>query len=135
MWESSFRWSFRPNSACGSKETMIIGNTHPTLWFLWYYNLALNWPIKVMKLIFRMNFGIFFNWRKTSKDFILIVIFASTNFRLIFNLKMKNQKISEFSLSSRNIFGVQGFSWLKKWFWIYSWGINLARKWWYLWAL
>ena len=28
---TSYRWSFRPNSAWGSKETTTIGQTHPTL--------------------------------------------------------------------------------------------------------
>ena len=32
-WGASSRWSFGPNSACGSKETTTIGKTHPTLEF------------------------------------------------------------------------------------------------------
>ena len=31
-WSASFRWPFDPSSAWGSKETMTIGWTHPTLY-------------------------------------------------------------------------------------------------------
>ena len=33
-WGASSRSSFRPNSACVSKETMTFRKTHPTLWYI-----------------------------------------------------------------------------------------------------
>ena len=35
---TSYRWSFGPNSACGSIETTTIGKTHPTLQFCTYFD-------------------------------------------------------------------------------------------------
>ena len=46
-WGASFRWSFRPNSAWGSIETMPIG-TRPTLFFCHQR------PISQLKLSFRV---------------------------------------------------------------------------------
>ena len=39
-WGASFRWSFHPNSAWGSMETTTIGQTHPTLTHLSFWELG-----------------------------------------------------------------------------------------------
>ena len=47
-WSASYRWSFSPNSAWGSKETTILGNTHPSLVKLCRVGLLFrNWLYKV----------------------------------------------------------------------------------------
>ena len=87
-WGASSRWSFRPNSAWGSKETTTIGKTHPTLYYIYLIHI----------LVFCHEFHI---WWKRAK------IESVTTFKLEWKSPCVSETDSKYTGNNQFVYGIE----------------------------